>query len=89
MFTDKQRKDALEGLDDEKYQGGVAADVGSDSCCLGRCFEEIVPVDERVLCDFAVVAVSTGVEETFVVGVFAGVEDVVTVLAGPERGHRV
>jgi hypothetical protein len=89
MFIDKQNRDGLERLEGGTYQGGVAADVGCHSCCLGRCFEEIVPVDERVLCDFAVVAVSTCVEEAFVVGVFAGVEDVVTVLAGPERSHGV
>jgi hypothetical protein len=50
---------------------------------------QIVAVDKGLRGDFRVVAMSTCVEETFVVRILARIEDVVTFCAGTKRCHTV
>lgn len=48
---------------------------------------QIIAVHKGLRGDFRVVAVSTCVEETFIVWIFAGIEDVVAFCASTERSH--
>ena len=69
------------------YQSRVACNIRRDASCLRCGFQQVVAVNQGVHGDFGIIAVSTRIEQTFVIWVFAGIEDVIAVLTGTERGH--
>ena len=71
----------------ETYQSRITCDVCGHTSRLGSRLLQVVTIDYCLGCDFRVVAMSTSVEETFVVWILAGIEDVVALCAGSEGCH--
>jgi hypothetical protein len=71
----------------QAYQSRITSYIRGNSCSLGRSLLQIVSIYKSIICDFRIVAVPAGVEETLALWIFSRIEDVVALCTRSERCH--